>query len=152
MAKAPLSQSLLITTDGIYKVPSAQVDIPAGVYTPPALNILTLSGPLKVGVAAAGSIIGATLGSKIVSNIPGLTVNSNQPTYYGTPTAVGAGLTETLRRASGSPKTSPIAVETDVPAPTVDNTLGSSSLIGSTVSGFATLANLLDARLVAVGA
>lgn len=151
MAKAPLSQSLVITTDGIYKVPSAPIDIPAGVYTPPALKTLTFSGPLKIGVAAAGSIIGATLGSKIASNIPGITVNSAQRTYYGTPTDIGDGVTETLRRAAGSPKTSPIEVESDAPPPTIANTLGSSDLLGSSVAGFATLANLLDARLTAAG-
>lgn len=66
-------------------------------------------------MATSGSILGATAGSTIVSNIPGITVNSALRTYAGTPTAAGSGFTETLAGATGSPKTSAITVAAAAP-------------------------------------
>lgn len=77
------------------------------------LGTLTLSGSLQVGVATSGTIIGATVGSTIVSNIPGITVDSAARTYSGTPTGSAAtyanGLVETLAGATNTPKNSSIS-------------------------------------------
>lgn len=47
----------------------------------PPLTPLTLSGPLVLLSATSGTIIGATAGSTIVSNISGLVINSLARTY-----------------------------------------------------------------------
>jgi hypothetical protein len=116
-----------------------------------SLQTLTLSGSLEIGVATSGSIFGATAGSTIVSNIPGITVNSGLRTYSGTATAAGDGITETLSGALGSPKKSPIAVTAAPQTATIANTNGNSALLGSNVSGFAAPADALDGRLAAAG-
>lgn len=151
MKYAPLSQTIIIYADGVPGYPTAQVEVPEGTIIAPTLGTLTLSGNLQVGIAASGSILGATAGSTIVSNIPGVTVNSGLRTYAGTPTATGSGFTETLSGATGSPKTSAIAVAAAPVTATVDNTLASSTALASSINGFAALANLLDARLTAAG-
>ncbi|QDZ07457.1 hypothetical protein FPZ24_08165 [Sphingomonas panacisoli] len=94
-----------------------------------ALQTLTLSGALQIGVATSGSIIGASAGSTIVGNIPGITVNSGARTYSGTPTGsagvISNGLVETLAGAVGSPKSSAISVMAAAPgitAPVISQT------------------------------
>jgi hypothetical protein len=93
---------------------SSDLPISIAVSTTVALGTLTLSGPLQIGTATSGSIIGASTGSGIGSNIPGITVNSGARTYSGTPTGsagtIANGLVETLSGATGSPKNSPITV------------------------------------------
>ncbi len=80
----------------------------------PVLGTLTLSGTLQIGTATSGTIIGATVGSTIASNIPGITVNSGARTYSGTPTGfaqtITNGLVETLAGATGSPKPNSVTV------------------------------------------
>jgi hypothetical protein len=80
----------------------------------PSLGALSLSGSLVIGSATSGAIIGATAGSTIVSNIPGITVNSVARTYSGTPTGsaqtIANGLVETLAGAGGSPRSSAVTV------------------------------------------
>lgn len=80
----------------------------------PTLAPLTLSGPLQIGTAATGTITGATAGSTIASNIPGVAVNSAARTYAGTPTgaagSIANGLVETLAGAVGSPRSSAVTV------------------------------------------
>ncbi len=92
MAKAPLSQCMIIYNDGVPGFPTLPDDafeVPTGTVVAPTLNTLTLSDVLQIGLATSGSILGATAGSTIVSNIPGITVNNALRTYSGTPTAVG---------------------------------------------------------------
>ena len=48
--------------------------------------------------------------------------------------------------------TASVTIPPDIINATVENTLGSSELLGSAVSGFVILTNLLDDRLVTVGA
>ena len=151
MSFAPISQTMVVYIDGVPGYPTDPVEVPTGAVTQPTLNTLTLSDSLQIGVATSGSILGATAGSTIVSNIPGITVNSGLRTYSGTPTATGSGFVETLSGATGSPKTSAIAVAAPPVTATVDNTLANSTVNGSSVSGFAALVNLLDARLTAAG-
>lgn len=83
-------------------------------YATPTLATLTLSGSLQIGTAASGTIIGATSGSTIVGNIPGVVVNGPNRTYSGTPTGpagpIANALVETLAGAVGSPKSSSITV------------------------------------------
>lgn len=78
------------------------------------LGTLTLSGVLEVGTETSGTILGATPGSDIVDNIPGITINSADRTYAGTPTGsagnIPNGLVETLDGAIGSPKSSAVTV------------------------------------------
>jgi hypothetical protein len=78
------------------------------------LNTLTLSGSLQIGTATSGTISGATAGSTITGNIPGITVNSAARTYSGTPTGSAAtianGLVETLAGATNTPNNSSITV------------------------------------------
>lgn len=78
------------------------------------LGTLTLSGSLQIGTATSGTILGATAGSTIVSNIPGISVNSGARTYSGTPTGSAAtisnGLVETLAGATNTPNSSSITV------------------------------------------
>jgi len=77
------------------------------------LKPLSLSGALKASTASSGTIIGATAGSTIVSNVAGLTVNSAARTYSYTGTAAGTtanGLVETLAGAAGSPMSTPVNV------------------------------------------
>jgi len=84
------------------------------------LGTLTLSGTLQNGVTTSGTIIGATTGSTITCNIPGITVNSAARTYSGTPYTTGAianGLVETLAGATNSPNNNSFTTAaTDVPA------------------------------------
>lgn len=84
------------------------------------LGTLTLSGSLQNGVSTSGTIIGATLGSTITCNIPGITVNSAARTYSGTPYTTGAianGLVEALAGATNTPNSNPFTVAaTDIPA------------------------------------
>lgn len=78
------------------------------------LGALTLSGSLQIGTATSGTISGATVGSTITSNIPGITVNSGARTYSGTPTGSAAtianGLVETLAGATNTPRSSSVDV------------------------------------------
>jgi hypothetical protein len=77
------------------------------------LGALTLSGTLQNGVSTSGTIIGATLGSTITCNIPGITVNSAARTYSGTPYTTGTtanGLVETLAGATNNNNPSPFTV------------------------------------------
>lgn len=78
------------------------------------LGALTLSGSLQIGTAASGTINGATVGSTITGNIPGITVNSGARTYSGTPTGSAAtianGLVETLAGATNTPRPSSVTV------------------------------------------
>jgi hypothetical protein len=86
------------------------------------LGTLTLSGSLQIGTATSGTILGATAGSSIVSNIPGITVNSAARTYSGTPTgspgAISNGLVETLAGASNNNNPSSITVAASSVGPT----------------------------------
>lgn len=90
---------------------------------PPTLGTLGLSGTLQIGTATSGTISGATAGSTIAGNIPGITVNSGARTYAGTPTGSAAtianGLVETLAGATGSPKSSAITVAAAAASPTL---------------------------------
>lgn len=52
----------------------------------PTFNDLTFSTTFQIGVPVAGTISGATAGSTITCNIPGINVNSANRTYSGTPT------------------------------------------------------------------
>lgn len=65
----------------------------------PPLKTLTMSGPLNLLSPTSGTIIGATAGSSITSNIVGLTVDSDARTYtwsgVGVPGLVPNGLVET---------------------------------------------------------
>lgn len=78
------------------------------------LGTLTLSGTITNGTASSGTIIGATAGSTITSNVPGLTVNSGARTYSwdGTgPAATTAnGLVETLAGATNTPRSNSVTV------------------------------------------
>ncbi len=80
----------------------------------PTLQALTLSGSLQIGTATSGTIIGATSGSTIIRNIPGITVDGPNRTYSGTPTGsagvISNALVETLAGAVGSPKSNSITV------------------------------------------
>lgn len=84
------------------------------------LGTLTLSGTLQIGTAASGTIIGATAGSTITGNIPGITINSAARTYSGTPTGsaqtISNGLVETLAGATNTPNSSAITVAAAAPA------------------------------------
>lgn len=98
------------------------------------LTTLSLSGALQIGVATSGTIIGATAGSIITGNIPGITINTLNRTYSGTPTGTEAtitdGLRETLLGASNSGRLSTIVVAAAaVVAPTL-NALSLSSTSG----------------------
>ncbi|MET0195521.1 MAG: hypothetical protein ABW200_19360, partial [Hyphomicrobiaceae bacterium] len=81
---------------------------------PVSLGTLTFSGSLQIGTVASGSINGATAGSTITSNVPGISVNSGARTYAGTPTGsagtIANALVETLIGASNSPKNSSATV------------------------------------------
>lgn len=77
----------------------------------PVLTPLALSPPISSGTPSTGTIVGATAGSTIVSNFPGLTVNSAARTYSydGTASAtLSNGMVETLDRALGTPLSSPV--------------------------------------------
>jgi len=80
----------------------------------PTLGTLTLSGTLTNGTPSSGSILGATSGSTIVSNITGLSVNSGARTYTwdgsGSASTYANGLVETLAGATGSPKNNSVTV------------------------------------------
>lgn len=114
MALAPLSQTVIITANGTRVDLVSAVTVPPGTVMTPTLAALSLSGSLQMGVVASGSILGATAGSSIVSNIPGVAINSALRTYSGTPTGsaqtIANGLVETLAGATGSPKSSSIVV------------------------------------------
>ena len=56
-----------------------------------------------------------------------------------------------MGRSAGSMMGARILIGSGTLIPAVNNTLASTSAIASTISGFATLANLLDARLTAAG-
>jgi hypothetical protein len=117
---------------------SVNISVPAQ-----TLTTLTLSGTLQIGAATSGAIIGATAGSTIVSNIPGITVNSGARTYSGTPTGddlytVPNGLVETLSGYSNSPNPSAITVQ-----PAIN--LGTLSLSGALQVGLATSGTILGA-------
>jgi hypothetical protein len=96
---------------GSPKVTSIALLLSAAAVT---LNTLSLSGTLQIGTATSGTIIGATPGSAIVGNIPGITVNSAARTYSGTPTGSAAtisnGLVETLAGATNTPLSSSVTV------------------------------------------
>lgn len=104
----PLSKAFGIAKG--WPMAPGQVAVAAAV----TLGALTLSGSLQIGVAASGTISGATSGSTITSNIPGITVNSGARTYSGTPTGSAAtisnGLVETLAAATNSPVNSSVVV------------------------------------------
>ena len=92
----------------------------AAPFFPPAstetitLGTLTLSAAIVAGTASTGTIVGATRGSAIASNVTGLTVNGPARTYSwdgtGPVGTVGNGLVETLAGAVGSAKSSPVTV------------------------------------------
>jgi len=107
----------------------------------PVLGVLSLSGPLQIGTETSGTIIGATIGSTIVSNVPGITVNSAERTYSGTPTGdpgtINNGLVETLEGAFGSPKNTAIVVDPIV--------LGTLTLSGALAQGAATSGTIIGA-------
>jgi hypothetical protein len=88
---------------------------------PITLNTLTFSTTLQNGVATSGFIIGATIGSTIACNIPGIIVNSGARTYAGTPYTTGAianGTVETLAGATNNNNPSPFTVAaTALPLP-----------------------------------
>jgi hypothetical protein len=79
-----------------------------------ALDTLSLTTALQSGTAVSGWILGATKGSTITSNIPGISVNSALRTYSGTPTGgaqtIADGLVETLGASANSPKSTSISV------------------------------------------
>lgn len=79
-----------------------------------SLGPLTLSGSLVSGTASTGTILGATNGSAIASNLTGLSVSSSARTYSwngaGGAGTTANGLVETLAGATGSPKASAITV------------------------------------------
>jgi hypothetical protein len=87
---------------------------PVVVAAVPVLGTLSLSGTITNGTASSGTISGATAGSTIVSNVTGLTVNSDARTYTwdgtGAAGTVSNGLVETLAGATGSPKSNSITV------------------------------------------
>jgi hypothetical protein len=78
------------------------------------LGTLTLSAAIVAGTASTGTIVGATRGSAIASNVTGLTVNGPARTYSwdgtGAVGTVGNGLVEALAGAVGSAKSSPVTV------------------------------------------
>ena len=83
------------------------------VFASSVLKPLALSGALKANVASSGTITGATKGSAITSNVPGLMINSAARTYSYTGAAAGTtanGLVETLAGAAGSPKSTSVTV------------------------------------------
>lgn len=104
LAAGPVN--LTVTAAGAQSA-NVAVTVPAVV----TLAALTLTGSLQVGVAASGSINGASTGSTIAANIPGVTINSAARTYSGTPTTAGGyQLTETLAGATNSPRNSAVTV------------------------------------------
>lgn len=105
--------------DGVVAVtipPFADYVGPGGGVIPPApvLGSLSLSASLMIGTAVSGSIIGASAGSTITGNIPGITINSGARTFTGTPTGSAAtianGLVETLAGATNSPRSNAVTV------------------------------------------
>jgi hypothetical protein len=103
---------LVETLTGATNTPnSSSITVAAAAVT---LGTLTLSGSLQIGTATSGTIIGATAGSTITGNIPGITINSGARTYSGTPTGSAAtisnGLVETLTGATNTPNNSSITV------------------------------------------
>lgn len=80
----------------------------------PVLGTLTLSGAISQSTPSTGTINGAFAGSAIVSNVSGLTVDSDERTYIwdgtGSAGTTANGLVETLAGATGSPKNSSITV------------------------------------------
>ncbi|SEN50952.1 GDSL-like Lipase/Acylhydrolase family protein [Sphingomonas gellani] len=88
----------------------------AGASVPyvPALSDLVLSGALVAGVASSGTILNATPGSAIASNLSGLAVNSAARTYTyngsGSPGTTAAALTETLAGATYSPRSNAVTI------------------------------------------
>lgn len=85
-------------------------------FGPAILTTLTLSSPIFAGAASSGTIIGATPGSTITSNVAGLTVNSGARTYTwdgtGAAGTTANGLVETgPAGAVGDPKNSAIIVQ-----------------------------------------
>lgn len=104
----------LVTTNSAGK-PVAVVPVRVIGGTPtPTLGTLSLSGALTNGSASSGTIIGATTGSSIVSNVTGLSVNSGARTYTfdgtGAAGTTSNGLVETLTGATGSPKSNSLTV------------------------------------------
>ncbi|WP_156680074.1 hypothetical protein [Sphingomonas profundi] len=78
------------------------------------LVALTPSTDFIQGVAVSGTLTGAKAGSTITSNIPGITVDSPNRTYSGTPTGSGTianAFVETLAGYGGSPYPTPVTVE-----------------------------------------
>jgi hypothetical protein len=100
----------------------------------PALGDLVLSGQLIPGTPSSGTILNATTGSTITSNVSGLVVNSAARTYTyngaGTVGAINNGLVETLAGATFSPRGNVVTlvsasgpVVTPTPTPTLSATV-----------------------------
>ncbi len=92
------------------------------VAAPVVLQALSLSGPLREGVASAGTVAGAATGSRLATALPGLTIDSAARTYIfdGTVAAGTAiALTETLAGATGSPRATMFVVVEPVAADAV---------------------------------
>lgn len=114
-----------------------------------ALGTLSLTTALQSGTAVSGWILGATKGSTIASNIPGISVNSALRTYSGTPTGgaqtLAYGLVETLGASPDSPHATSISVAEGAPAL-------APLLLSSTTArvGIAFTANILNATASSV--
>jgi hypothetical protein len=116
------------------------VSAPIGSAASLTLGDLTLSGSLQIGTSASGTILGATIGSAITGNIPGISIDSDARTYSGTPTGSAAmipnGLVETLDDATNSPHYSSIAVAAAV-LPVFSNLPTISGTVGGLLTGTA---------------
>jgi hypothetical protein len=81
----------------------------------PTLATCAFSSILRIGSAVSGTITGATTGSTLVSNVPGITINSAARTFSGTPTGNAAtianAIVETLTGATNSPKSNSVATQ-----------------------------------------
>lgn len=119
---------------------------------PVVLGPLTLSDPLQVGVAVNGNIGGATSGSILTENIPGVDIDSPLRSYSGTPIAAGLyQITETLAGATNSPRSTGVNVApaaqpnvniTAISATKPEGNAGNTSFTFRITSSFATTAAL----------
>lgn len=120
-------------------VNAAMIDLVARVDAFTALGPLSLTTALQSGTAVSGWILGATKGSAITSNIPGITVNSAQRTYSGTPTGgaqtIANGLVETPGATGGAAKSTPISIAAATATPTPTPTPTPAALNGYYANG-----------------
>jgi lysophospholipase L1-like esterase len=120
-------------------VNAAMTELVARVDAYTALGPLSLTTALQSGTAVSGWILGATKGSVITSNVPGITVNSAQRTYSGTPTGgaqmIANGLVETPGATGGATKSTSISIAAAAATPTPSPTPTPTALNGYYANG-----------------